>query len=140
MFARILSATIVATSMAIVGQTYGLGADLPPDQVKLHGPYAVHGYFVNSVDVVFFRADTAGLNEYLEELAKNGQAGAVVVYHEGKLMARSPWPSEKNETPADWSTTIGARDDSKAKVDVYLGGRIDKDKIMLPEGVQVFEP
>lgn len=50
----------------------------------------VHGYFVNWVDVFFFRGETAAFNEFLAKYSQLPDTKLHVVIHPGKLEVRSP--------------------------------------------------
>ncbi|HEV7281983.1 MAG TPA: hypothetical protein VGN57_17405 [Pirellulaceae bacterium] len=140
MTARICKVAILLLFIAFAWPAYGFGIEFPVGHVKaLHGPKAVHGHVVRGTEAIYFEADTAALNAHFATMAEKG-VKPVVSLHEGKLLARTPWANKGKERSADWMMTTELGSSSPPRVHVFLGGQIDREKIVLPKGVEAIAP
>lgn len=134
-------------TLALVTEAFALGADHPKEELAKHGPNCVHGFFVNWIDVFYFAGDATACNAFLAKHAADKGVLVRVKLHAGTKKAASPWDKEDRNLPADWSLTTGdergrvAGDDRKIhRVDVWLGGKVKKDELKFPAGVEVEQP
>jgi hypothetical protein len=138
MFLSILCAFLTTVS---VTEPLPLGADHTPEEIKAQGTTCVHGYWVNQTDVFFHAGDIAALNQYL---AKQKGDKLSVQFHQGTKKARSPWDKADRSIDVDWCITTGDwqlsasdADKGRIRIDVWLGGKIKRDEVKLPDGAKV---
>lgn len=150
---RYIFTTSILCLFVLVSNVNGAGGnhpkgDLPINEGWLSGSYKVvnlpsrvHGYWVNSSDVLFYRTKTKVLNETLAALNRLPGATVAVVLHPGNGVAKSPW-SDEVYSEADWSLTIAGSAaitslQDRFRVDVWLGGGIRLAELTIPDGVAV---
>jgi hypothetical protein len=154
---RRLAIPFATFALLVPTLAYGLGADHPAGPIRNErwpAPLAelanaanrVHGYFVNSADVLFFRGDTPALNAFLATCARLPDTQLKVVLHPGKLDVRSPWDKHPRDLQADWMLYAAPYEEDGARphpghlvtrVDVYLGGSVKLDDLRIPASTPV---
>ena len=132
---------------------FGMGADHSPGDLPLHegwpaGVYdivnqanRVHGFWVNSSDILFYQGSHAELHKMIRECAAAPNVNLVIVLHAGSGVAESPW-SKQPVGPADWSVTIyGDQPITKHQrniaIDIWFGGSLTLSDLVIPTSVTV---
>jgi len=132
---------------------WGLGADHPPGPIGGTGAWPqelkalvntdnrVHGFFVNGEDILFFRGNTAKLNEFLTKYSKLQNVKHQVVLHPGELDVRSPWDKVPRDIQGDWRVYAGSRLGKKepfaVRVEIWLGGQVKLEELRVPANITV---
>lgn len=149
--------TFVALALLIPTVAWGLGADHPSTPISndkwpkglaelVNGENRVHGYFVNAIDILFFRGDASALNAFLTDYSRLAGTQLRLVLHPGKLEVKSPWDEQRRNLEADWKLYAapyeedGARPKSGefvTRVDVWLGGSVKLEELRVPANVAV---
>ncbi len=104
----------------------------------LNSPGRVYGYWMNGRDDFYYAGDTQAFNAFIAEYARlDGTAGTLTV-HPGQ--GDEQRLKERN-IRYDWVVAVGGRtrsgEDNRARVDVWLGGQIEGDKMRVPSNVKV---
>ncbi|MEM0915962.1 MAG: hypothetical protein AAGK09_15310 [Planctomycetota bacterium] len=156
---------LAASCLFAVTPASGLGSDHPDGQVTpppgwpegmaevINGDDRVHGFWVNGTDVFFFAGDADRLNAFLADVDGIDTVDLTVTLHPGLLEARSPWDERQDSKPADWrlvfdswgrpnpdvmrALNAGDPPPWPMKLDVYLDGDIDLDRLVVPERMAV---
>jgi hypothetical protein len=130
---------------ALAASALALGADHPKEQLAAQGKNCVHGYFVNSTDVYFFRGNAEEFNKVAADLVKKGVRLQIRV-QAGPKKARSPWDKADRDLAVDWSVTTGPaqggfrqpNEPETVVLDVWLGGgNIKKDDVVYPSEAEI---
>ena len=140
----LLFALVLSVANWTAREAQGLGGDHSKDQLTAQGKTCVHGYWINQSDVYFHAGDAKALNQ---QLAKIPAAKLQVVYHTDTKNARSPWDKADRAIDVDWTITTGPMASSvksftgngETRVDIWLGGKIGKADVVVPEGAKVEE-
>jgi len=125
-------------------EAYALGGDHTREQLAAQCKTCVHGYWINQSDVFFHAGDARALNQ---QLAKLNGSKLQIVLHTGTKKARSPWDKADRPIDVDWTVTTGPMASGlnsftatgETRVDIWLGGKIRKDDLTIPEGAKVEE-
>ena len=90
----------------------GMGADHEAGDLPLrwskdvyqavNQPNRVHGFWVNSSDVLFFKGSNAELQAMTQKLNQANAPNVQIVLHAGTGIAKSPW-SKKNVGSFTWA-------------------------------------
>ncbi len=116
---KLISRSFVSVALMVSCQSiaFGLGSDHRSGDLPvtaqwtqaiyqaLNQPFRIHGFWVNSTDVLFYEGSAEKLCKMLSELHKEIGDDLVVVIHPGRGQARSPW-STQPVGAADWSVTM----------------------------------
>ena len=147
----------IVLGLLLPALAWGLGRDYPKGPIGVSGWPAglaelvnvdnrVHGFFVNSQDVIFFSGNTNALNDFLTKYSKLPNTKLQLVIHTGKLEVRSPWDPAARDIAADWKLSTGLHEaDAKqtaagmfgTRVDVWLSGSIQLGDLKVPQNVTV---
>jgi hypothetical protein len=147
----------IVPGLLVPALAWGLGRDYPKGPIGVSGWPAglaelvnvdnrVHGFLVNSQDVIFFSGNTKALNDFLMKYSKLANTKLQLVIHTGKLEVRSPWDQAARDIAADWKLSTGLHDaDAKrtaagmfgTRVDVWLSGSIQLSDLKVPQNVSV---
>jgi len=148
---------LAALALLIPTMALGLGADHPSGAVNndkwpkglaelVNGGKRVHGFFVNEIDILFFRGDASALNTFLTRYSELPGTQLRVVLHPGQIEAKSPWDKQPRKIAADWKLHAGPYEEGGAepksgefvtRVDVWLGGSIKLEELRVPANVTV---
>ena len=94
----------------------------------------VHGFWVNTTDVFFYRGDSAQLNSMIDALGAIQGVNRKIVLHAGKGDARSPWGTGKGM--ANWSVTsycaAGFGKQDSILIDIWIGEQVELKKLKIP--------
>jgi len=156
-FRRMVPMALFGCAMVLgCWKTFGLGSDHPNDR-PAHGDAwpqgmtklvnitnRVHGFFVDAEDVFFFSGSAADLTAFLRDYSQiKGIEKHCLILHAGVVEAKSPWA--QTGPPCDWMLDGCPQWYRKAarvpgyvlEVDFWTGGRIDLNKVTIPENVEV---
>ncbi|MEM9251872.1 MAG: hypothetical protein AAGB29_05940 [Planctomycetota bacterium] len=159
------SALAAWLALSLTASAMALGSDHPDGDITpqpawpegmaevVNAGDRVHGFWVNATDVFFFAGDTDRLNAFLAGFDAIETIDLTVTLHPGRLEARSPWDKDEPAKPADWRLvmeswgrptpeTVQALNGGDPapwamQLDVYLGGEIDLDRLVVPERMTV---
>jgi hypothetical protein len=151
--------TVLFAALALLIPTIacGLGADHSRGAVNndkwpkglaelVNSANRVHGFFVNEIDILFFRGDAPALNTFLTKYSELPGTKLQLVLHPGKLEAKSPWDKQPRKIAADWKLYAAPYEESGAepksgefvtRVDVWLGGSVKLEELRVPANVTV---
>lgn len=138
--------------VSISSFAFGMGSDHKPGDLHrqsawpdgvykaVNQQYRVHGYWINSVDKLFYRAGHAELHKMIADLAKSSDTNMKVILHAGRGSAKSPW-SKGPVARADWAITIesafsNAHRQCDITIDVWLSD-LDLDDLKIPTSIPV---
>jgi hypothetical protein len=142
----------IVLGLLLPAPTWGLGHDYPKGPIGVSGWPAglaelvnldnrVHGFFVNSQDVIFFSGNTKALNDFLTKYSMLPNTKLQLVIHTGKLEVRSPWDQAPRDIAADWKLSTGLHEaDAKQPAASLFGTRVDvwlSGSIKVPQNVTV---
>ena len=146
-FLFFLTVLITPTLCSGMGSNHKPG-DLPPHSgwpvgvyEAVNQPNRVHGYWINSSDILFYKGSNTDLQKMTTELVNAKVAAVQVVLHACAGVAKSPWSKDRIDT-ADWSVTISGdyavtKTQDKIRIDLWLGGSLTLDKLRLPKSVTI---
>ena len=146
-----------ACALLISTVAWGLGADHPSTPIDnekwpkelaalANSENRVHGFFVNQIDVLFFRGDASALSTFLTSYSQLTGARLKLVLHPEKLAVKSPWDKQPRKLEADWTLYVAPHEQGEAlltsgelvtRVDVWLGGSVKLEELRVSANVSV---
>lgn len=131
--------------ISLTANLMGMGSDFSKEELKKGWKHCIHGFWVNDETVKFYQGDTNQLNKDLKEFSNHvfPYSSITVILHSGTKRAWSPWDKKPREEFSDWSIHTFLPDAPKAKsglevkFDVWIGNKIDLDKLMIPKECKV---
>lgn len=143
---------------------YPIKLDRAPEVLEalINSEGRVHGFWVNSEDVLFYSGDTAACQAFIDKYAAIKEIPYhKLTIHRGKGRAKSPWDNGPGK-PCDWKLYVAipipgsSRDIPKippdpietpkpdsdhvqriAEIEVWADGNIDTKKLKVPENVAI---
>lgn len=150
---RSISLLALALLLTIPTTTQAAGSDHRIDQIGrstgwkpgyyevIKQPNLVHGYWINTFDVFFFKGFNEDLIKQLNELEKIEGFKTEVIIHAKLGVAKSPWKDARIVNYADWSlTTYGSFSKDRKNdltIDIYLGGDLQLEDLEIPQSFTV---
>jgi hypothetical protein len=136
---------VLAMSATTATEVFAWEFDFTKEQRAAAGKHCVHGFFSNESTVAYYFGDAAQINLDLPKLLEGRYATRTVVLHVGTMPAATSWDKKARDTFADWSiqTFDDPADATKAvprmrlQVDIWLGGKINLEKISVPKEFEV---
>ena len=104
----------------------------------------VHGFWVNTTDVFFYRGGNREINSMIESLAAIKGVKARIILHAGARKARSPWGTDSGA--ANWSVTcyckvgkggIAFGKPDSIDMDVWISDKIGLGELKIPEKIAI---
>ena len=104
----------------------------------------VHGFWVNTTDVFFYRGGNREINSMIESLAAIKGVKARIILHAGAGKARSPWGTDRGA--ANWSVTcyckvgkggIAFGKPDSIDMDVWISDKIGLGELKIPEKIAI---
>lgn len=150
MFRMILLLTLAI--ILVPSYAYGMGSDHKPGNLPFHAAWSdgvykavnqstrVHGFWVNSVDRLFYQGGHAELHQMIGDLAASPNTKLKVILRPGRGLAKSPW-SKETVARADWAITIeseksNAQHRNQLTIDFWLSD-LDLADLKIPASIPV---
>jgi len=93
----------------------------------------IHGYWVNTTDVFFYRGNNGEINDMIESLTSIKAVNTKIILHAGSGLAKSPWGTDKGV--ANWSVTsyckAGFGKADSVLIDIWISDGIQLDKLKI---------
>ena len=146
------SQTILCLCCAVTFMSMPMGADHEPGSLSkssawpagfhaaVNKPNRIHGYWINTSDMLFYKGKTKDLNLMIKELSQIKKVQLSVVLHAGSQTAKSPW-GERTYGNTSWKVTSfcsgGFGNADSIQVDVWLGHGVELNALKIPESFAV---
>ena len=99
----------------------------------------IHGYWVNTTDVFFYRGENGEINDMIESLTSLKGVNTKIILHAGSGLAKSPWGTDKGA--ANWSVTsyckAGFGKQDSVLIDIWISNGIQLDKLKISADVEI---